>query len=94
MVTATAVIMRHVPVQHAGVAGGLQQTAMNIGPTLGVATATMLTTLTSAMTGTLAILAAIAAIGVPLGLKLPARTANPEAEKPSYPQEAASENAG
>lgn len=46
MVTATAVIVRHVSTDHAGVAGGLQQTAMNIGPTLGVATATMLVTLT------------------------------------------------
>ncbi|MFE1172478.1 MFS transporter [Streptomyces sp. NPDC058773] len=47
MVTATAVIVRHAPTDHAGVAGGLQQTAMNIGPTLGVALATMLMTLTT-----------------------------------------------
>ncbi|MFI1256960.1 MFS transporter [Streptomyces netropsis] len=45
MVTATAVVVRHAPVEHAGVAGGLQQTAMNIGPTLGVAAATMLMSL-------------------------------------------------
>ncbi|WP_432144100.1 MFS transporter [Streptomyces sp. bgisy084] len=51
MVTATAVIVRHVSTAHAGVAGGLQQTAMNIGPTLGVATATMLVTLTTPTTG-------------------------------------------
>ncbi|GAA2612377.1 MFS transporter [Streptomyces tubercidicus] len=50
MVTATAVIVRHVSTDHAGVAGGLQQTAMNIGPTLGVATATMLVTLTTPTT--------------------------------------------
>ncbi|MGW8552824.1 MFS transporter [Streptomyces tubercidicus] len=50
MVTATAVIVRHVSTDHAGVAGGLQQTAMNIGPTLGVATATMLVTLTTPAT--------------------------------------------
>ncbi|WP_143658845.1 MFS transporter, partial [Streptomyces platensis] len=50
MVTATAVIVRHVPTAHAGVAGGLQQTAMNIGPTLGVATATVLVTLTAPAT--------------------------------------------
>ncbi|MGW2390984.1 MFS transporter [Streptomyces lydicamycinicus] len=50
MVTATAVIVRHVPTAHAGVAGGLQQTAMNIGPTLGVATATMLVALTTPTT--------------------------------------------
>ena len=47
MVTATAVIVRQAPVEHAGVAGGLQQTAMNIGPMLGVALATMLMTLTA-----------------------------------------------
>ncbi|MFD8544142.1 MFS transporter [Streptomyces sp. NPDC059649] len=63
MVTATAVIVRQVSVDHAGVAGGLQQTAMNIGPTLGVALATMLTTLTSAMSATLLVLAVIAATG-------------------------------
>ncbi|MFD5393709.1 MFS transporter [Streptomyces sp. NPDC127097] len=51
MVTATAVIVRHVSTAHAGVAGGLQQTAMNIGPTLGVATATMLVTLMTPATG-------------------------------------------
>lgn len=42
MVTTTAVIVRHAPVDHAGVAGGLQQTALNVGPTLGVAGATTL----------------------------------------------------
>ncbi|MFJ2171958.1 MFS transporter [Streptomyces sp. NPDC087851] len=45
MVTATAVVVRHAPVARAGVAGGLQQTAMNIGPVLGVATAATLLTL-------------------------------------------------
>ncbi|WP_406480854.1 MFS transporter [Streptomyces platensis] len=50
MVTATSVIVRQVSTAHAGVAGGLQQTAMNIGPTLGVATATMLVTLTTPTT--------------------------------------------
>ncbi|MEW2400655.1 MFS transporter [Streptomyces sp. NPDC046862] len=40
MVTATAVVVRDVPAESAGVAGGLQQTALNIGPTLGVAVAT------------------------------------------------------
>ncbi|MEU6328406.1 MFS transporter [Streptomyces sp. NPDC047049] len=45
MVTATAVLVHQAPVAHAGVAGGLQQTAMNTGPTLGVAVATMLMTL-------------------------------------------------
>ncbi|MET8010167.1 MFS transporter [Streptomyces sp. NPDC005271] len=45
MVTATAVIVRRASVETAGVAGGLQQTAMNIGPMLGVAAATMLMSL-------------------------------------------------
>ena len=45
MVTATAVIVREASVDAAGVAGGLQQTAMNVGPTLGVAAAATLMTL-------------------------------------------------
>lgn len=44
MVTATAVVVRQASTHTAGVAGGLQQTAMNIGPTLGVAAVTMLMT--------------------------------------------------
>ncbi|MEU9115923.1 MFS transporter [Streptomyces sp. NPDC048483] len=47
MVTATAVIVRHASVADAGVSGGLQQTAMNVGPALGLAAATMLLTLTA-----------------------------------------------
>jgi EmrB/QacA subfamily drug resistance transporter len=47
MVTATAVIVHEASVDAAGVSGGLQQTAMNVGPTLGVAAATMLMTLTA-----------------------------------------------
>ncbi|MEU1118432.1 MULTISPECIES: MFS transporter [unclassified Streptomyces] len=48
MVAATAVVVRHAPESDAGVAGGLQQTAMNVGPALGIALATtLLTTLTS-----------------------------------------------
>ncbi|WP_431041404.1 MFS transporter [Streptomyces sp. P1-3] len=47
MVTATAVVVRHAPADAAGVAGGLQQTAMNVGPALGVAAATMLMNLSA-----------------------------------------------
>lgn len=90
MVTATAVIVRHASVDNAGVAGGLQQTAMNIGPTLGVAVATMLTGLTSAMGPTLMVLAAIASLGALTAVKLPPRTANSEPSPSSYPQEASS----
>ncbi|WNF00519.1 MFS transporter [Streptomyces luomodiensis] len=42
MVTATTVVVHDAAADAAGVAGGLQQTAMNIGPTLGVAAATTL----------------------------------------------------
>ncbi|MFE0188545.1 MFS transporter [Streptomyces sp. NPDC058989] len=72
MVTATAVIVRHASVGDAGVAGGLQQTAMNIGPTLGVATATMLTGLTATTGRTLVVLAVIAALGTLTARALPA----------------------
>ncbi|MFD7501178.1 MFS transporter [Streptomyces sp. NPDC059850] len=84
MVTATAVVVRHAPLEHAGVAGGLQQTAMNIGPTLGVAAATMLlrlpggATFAAAMGPALAALAAVAALGALLATALPGRT-RPEA---------------
>ncbi|KUJ67169.1 MFS transporter [Streptomyces albus subsp. albus] len=47
MTTATSVVVRGAATRDAGVAGGLQQTAMNIGPTLGVALATALLTLTA-----------------------------------------------
>ncbi|MFI6645240.1 MFS transporter [Streptomyces sp. NPDC050504] len=42
MVTATEVVVKRAPAHVAGVAGGLQQTAMNTGPVLGVAAATAL----------------------------------------------------
>jgi predicted MFS family arabinose efflux permease len=42
MVAATHVVVRQAAARSAGVAGGLQQTALNIGPVLGVAVATTL----------------------------------------------------
>ncbi|MFI0862994.1 MFS transporter [Streptomyces smyrnaeus] len=42
MVTATSVVVRRAPAQHAGVAGGLKQTVMHLGPAAGVAVATTL----------------------------------------------------
>ncbi|MEU6825064.1 MFS transporter [Streptomyces atriruber] len=52
MVAATAVVVRQAPVADAGVAGGLQQTAMNVGPTVGIAVATtLMTTFASPATG-------------------------------------------
>ncbi|WP_216591595.1 MFS transporter [Streptomyces brasiliscabiei] len=74
MVTATAVVVRHAPPEAAGVAGGLQQTAMNIGPTLGVAAATSLMPLGTRPA--LLLLAGVAALGAPLALRMP-RPARP-----------------
>ncbi len=94
MVTATAVIVRHAPAEHAGVAGGLQQTAMNIGPTVGVAAATALMTFAapaadrsgetfvSAMGPALTVLAAVAAAGALLAMRLPGRTTGAVAPRP------------
>ncbi|MFI6846362.1 MFS transporter [Kitasatospora sp. NBC_00085] len=74
MVTATAVIVRDASVADAGVAGGLQQTAMNIGPALGVAAATTLAAgrpPAEAMGPALLALAGVAAVGVVLAGRLP-----------------------
>ncbi|MDX3645464.1 MFS transporter, partial [Streptomyces sp. MB09-02B] len=69
MVTATAVVVRHAPPEAAGVAGGLQQTAMNVGPTLGVAAATTLMPLGTGPA--LLLLAGVAASGAPFALRMP-----------------------
>ncbi|MGJ7416795.1 MFS transporter [Streptomyces cinereoruber] len=77
MVTATSVVVHRAPEAHAGVAGGLQQTAMNVGPALGVATATLLLALVPdggfvpARGAALPALAAIAALALPATLALP-----------------------
>ncbi|MEU1040373.1 MFS transporter [Streptomyces sp. NPDC005907] len=74
MVTATAVVVRQAPEGSAGVAGGLQQTAMNVGPTVGVAVATTMITHTGVETGpALAVLACVSALGMLLGRALPGR---------------------
>lgn len=71
MVAATQVIVRRAEVTVAGVAGGLQQTALNVGPAVGVAGATALL---GAGTGpTLLALAALAASALPAARALPAR---------------------
>ncbi|MFF3706217.1 MFS transporter [Streptomyces phaeochromogenes] len=73
MVTATAVVVREASVRSAGVSGGLQQTAMNIGPALGVAVATTLAPAGATARGTaLVVLAAVAALGALLAAGLPA----------------------
>ncbi|WP_406115338.1 MFS transporter [Kitasatospora purpeofusca] len=74
MATATTAVVRAAPLGAAGVAGGLQQTAMNIGPALGVATATTLAAgrpSAEALTPALLALAAAAAIGTLLATCLP-----------------------
>ncbi|MFI7004985.1 MFS transporter [Streptomyces sp. NPDC050145] len=84
MVTATEVLVRRAPRADAGVAGGLQQTAMNIGPSLGVAVATMLllspagassaADFTASMSTTLTVLALLTALAAVAALRmLPAR---------------------
>lgn len=75
MVTATSVVVHRAPREHAGVAGGLQQTAMNTGPVLGVALASLLLASGTALPA----LAAVAALAVPaaLGLPGPRRAADP-----------------
>ncbi|MEV1049799.1 MFS transporter [Streptomyces sp. NPDC049887] len=88
MVTATAVVVREAPLGAEGVSGGLQQTAMNIGPALGVALVTMLMGLeapaagqgpaggpafTAAMGNALVVLAVSAALGALVAMRLPSR---------------------
>ncbi|MBG0851099.1 MFS transporter [Streptomyces spinoverrucosus] len=70
MVAATHVVVRQAPVESAGVAGGLQQTAMNVGPVLGVAVAT---TLMGAGRAPLLVLAGFALAGAVAALLLPGR---------------------
>ncbi|MFG3343786.1 MFS transporter [Streptomyces sp. NPDC048018] len=67
MVTATSVVVHHAAAEHAGVAGGLQQTAMNTGPVVGVALATLLLASGAALPA----LAAVGALAVPAALRLP-----------------------
>lgn len=86
MVTATGTVVGDAPAEYAGVVGGLKQTAMNIGPTLGIAVAAGLMraaafpagghpVAASAQTAEHALLApaAIAALALPPALLLPAR---------------------
>lgn len=64
MVTATGTVVGDAPAGHAGVVGGLKQTAMNVGPALGIAVA--------AGTGaSVAALAALAAVGLLPASRLP-----------------------
>ncbi|MEU6257869.1 MFS transporter [Streptomyces sp. NPDC047043] len=75
MVAATHVVVRQAAVESAGVAGGLQQTALNVGPVLGVAAATTLLGLGHGHGLPLLVLAAVAAVGAVAGSALPKRSA-------------------
>ncbi|WP_210575175.1 MFS transporter [Streptomyces sp. GESEQ-4] len=73
MVAATHVVVRQAAVASAGVAGGLQQTAMNVGPTVGVAVVTPLMGLGHAFA--LVVLVGVALVGAVAGLALPVLSA-------------------
>ncbi|GLW48601.1 MFS transporter [Streptomyces sp. NBRC 14336] len=73
MVAATHVVVREAPVASAGVAGGLQQTAMNLGPVLGVALATALMGADGDARLPLAVLPVLAVAGMAAGAALPGR---------------------
>ncbi|WP_405670371.1 MFS transporter [Streptomyces sp. NBC_01530] len=75
MVAATHVVVRLAAVGSAGVAGGLQQTAMNVGPVLGVAAATTLMGPGQRHGLPLCVLAVVAVAGAMAGRALPKRSA-------------------
>ncbi|AWT46444.1 MULTISPECIES: MFS transporter [Streptomyces] len=72
MVAATHVVVREAEASSAGVAGGLQQTALNVGPVLGVALAATLTDAGGAR-APLPVLAGVALVGAVAGRWLPGR---------------------
>ncbi|MGW1744684.1 MFS transporter [Streptomyces sp. NPDC002092] len=74
MVAATHVVVRQAAVGSAGVAGGLQQTAMNVGPVLGVAAATTLMGPGHGHGPALSVLAVVAVAGAVAGRALPERS--------------------
>ncbi|MFF9813361.1 MFS transporter [Streptomyces sp. NPDC014006] len=78
MVAATHVVVRQAAARSAGVAGGLQQTALNLGPVLGVATATTLWGLAGSRAPLFA-LAAVAAVAAVAARGLPGRDTEPGA---------------
>ncbi|MFJ8623840.1 MFS transporter [Kitasatospora sp. NPDC093550] len=83
MATATALVVRGAPSSEAGVAGGLQQTIMNVGPALGIALVTTTAGRTApgaALTPAALAMAAVAAAGTLLATRLPGPTAELERE--------------
>ncbi|WP_228646833.1 MFS transporter [Microtetraspora sp. AC03309] len=94
MVTATGTVVGDAPPGYAGVVGGLKQTAMNIGPTLGIAVAASAgasagdspvtaATSTPAMGSTLLVLAGLSALGLLPASLLP--RARPTEQGPARP---------
>ncbi len=76
MVTATGTVVGDAPPGDAGTVGGLKQTAVNVGPALGIAVATGAGELSAPTTpSALPLLAAVAALGVLPGSLLPGRPA-------------------
>ncbi|SEE77271.1 Major Facilitator Superfamily protein [Streptomyces sp. 3213] len=73
MVAATQVVVREATVESAGVAGGLKQTAVNVGPTLGVSAGSALLAASGSATA-LSVLAGVALTGALACLVLPGRT--------------------
>ncbi|MFB7111645.1 MFS transporter [Streptomyces sp. NPDC056291] len=74
MVTATGTVVGDAPPGYAGVVGGLKQTAMNIGPTLGIAVAAGATgSAVSTTSSALPALAALTALGLLPAWRLPRR---------------------
>ncbi|XHM64261.1 MFS transporter [Streptomyces nigra] len=71
MTAATHGVVRQAAVESAGVAGGLQQTAMNVGPVLGIAVATALMGSDGEVAGPMAVLSALVLAGACLGRLLP-----------------------
>ncbi|MFJ1736669.1 MFS transporter [Streptomyces sp. NPDC088254] len=89
MVAGTHVVVRRAPVESAGVAGGLQQTAMNVGPALGVAAAALLMDLGGSRLP-LAVLAAAAAAAIWVCRRLPGRAPDTSRPRPAPPEEVSS----
>ncbi|MGE6737100.1 MFS transporter, partial [Streptomyces sp. NPDC059900] len=89
MVTATGAVVGDAPPGYAGVVGGLKQTAMNIGPTLGIAVAASTTgSAAPTLSPALLVLAALAALGLLPASQLPPRPAHQEARDTTSAQPA------
>ncbi|MFE2585843.1 MFS transporter [Streptomyces sp. NPDC059378] len=79
MVAGTHVVVRQVPAESAGVAGGLQQTAMNVGPVLGTAVASTCMAL-GGNRAPLPVLAVVAVAAAVTARALPVRSVTTPAE--------------